>query len=69
MACKKQGVPFAGTEEQRDELLKVISELKDEKGALMPIMQKAQEIYGLSLIHILNIEQSSCILLPAVPGT
>ncbi len=52
MACKKQGVPFAGTEEQRDELLKVISELKDEKGALMPIMQKAQEIYGYLPIEV-----------------
>ena len=55
MACKKQGVPFAGTEEQRDELLKVISELKDEKGALMPIMQKAQEIYGYLPIEVQRI--------------
>ena len=37
---------------RRDELLKVISELKDEKGALMPIMQKAQEIYGYLPIEV-----------------
>ena len=39
-------LPFDGTKEQEQELLKAIAELKDEKGALMPIMQKAQEIYG-----------------------
>ena len=43
---KKTTVPFRGTDEQKRKLLAVISELKDEKGALMPIMQKAQEIYG-----------------------
>ena len=35
-----------GTEEQKEQLLKVIQELRDEKGCLMPIMQKAQDIYG-----------------------
>ena len=43
---KKTTVPFRGTDEQKRKLLAVISELKDEKGGLMPIMQKAQEIYG-----------------------
>ena len=43
---KKTTVPFRGTDEQKRKLLAVISELKDEKGALMPIMQHAQEIYG-----------------------
>ncbi|MCC8030000.1 MAG: NAD(P)H-dependent oxidoreductase subunit E [Lachnospiraceae bacterium] len=43
---KKKTVPFKGTPEQEAELLKVISDLKDQKGALMPIMQKAQDIYG-----------------------
>ena len=46
MACKKQTVPFSGTKEQEEALKKVIAELKDTPGALMPIMQKAQEIYG-----------------------
>ena len=46
MACKKQGVLFSGTKEQEAALKEVISELKGTKGALMPIMQKAQEIYG-----------------------
>lgn len=46
MCSKKECVPFNGTKEQEEALLKVIAELKDEKGALMPILQKAQEIYG-----------------------
>ena len=41
MLSKKSAVPFRGTKEQEEELLKVIEELKDEKGALMPIMQRA----------------------------
>nr|WP_316626742.1 NAD(P)H-dependent oxidoreductase subunit E [uncultured Ruminococcus sp.] len=46
MATNKSTVPFKGTEEQKQKLLQVISELKDERGALMPILQKAQDIYG-----------------------
>jgi len=46
MVAKKQTIPFNGTKEQEADLLKVIAELKDDKGALMPILQKAQDIYG-----------------------
>ena len=46
MLSNKSTVQFNGTKEQEKELLEVIHELKDEKGALMPIMQKAQDIYG-----------------------
>ena len=46
MGSKKQSVPFSGTAEQKEALLSVIDELRNEKGSLMPIMQKAQEIYG-----------------------
>ena len=46
MSAKKQTVPFQGTKEQEADLLKVIAEHKDEKGSLMPILQKAQDIYG-----------------------
>ena len=49
---KKTTVPFRGTDEQKRKLLAVISELKDEKGALMPIMQHAQEIYGYLPIEV-----------------
>ena len=51
MASNKKTVPFYGTEEQKEQLLKVIRELRDEKGCLMPIMQKAQEIYILFVVQ------------------
>lgn len=52
MACKKQGVPFTGTIEQEESLKAVIAQLKDTEGALMPIMQKAQAIYGYLPIEV-----------------
>lgn len=52
MACKKQTVPFSGTKEQEMELKEAIAQLKDTKGCLMPIMQKAQEIYGYLPIEV-----------------
>ncbi len=44
--AKTESVPFSGTPEQENELKKIIAELKDTQGALMPILQQAQEIYG-----------------------
>ena len=52
MASKKEHVPFSGTPEQEAALKKVIAELKDTKGALMPIMQQAQDIYGYLPIEV-----------------
>ena len=52
MGSKKQGVPFTGTAEQKEALLSVIHELRGERGSLMPIMQKAQEIYGYLPIEV-----------------
>ena len=46
MACKVTTVPFKGTKEQEQQLMAVIAELKDQPGCLMPIMQRAQGIYG-----------------------
>ena len=48
----KTTVPFQGTKEQEQKLMAVIAELKDQPGALMPIMQKAQEIYGYLPIEV-----------------
>ena len=39
-------IPFNGTAEQEAQLDAVIEELRDQKGCLMPIMQRAQDIYG-----------------------
>ena len=37
---------FSGTKEQMDELLACIEKNKNDKGALMPVMHEAQEIFG-----------------------
>ena len=45
MAFKKCVVAFSGTAEQEAKLKAVIEAEKDNKGALMPVLQQAQEIY------------------------
>lgn len=47
--------PFDGTNEQREALLKVIDRHKHDKGALMPILQEAQDIYGYLPIEVQTI--------------
>lgn len=51
----KKTVPFAGTKEQEAALLQVIADHKEDKGALMPILQKAQDIYGYLPIEVQTI--------------
>lgn len=51
----KTTVPFHGTKEQEEQLRAMIAKLKDEKGALMPILQHAQEIYGYLPIEVQQI--------------
>ncbi len=51
----KNTVPFAGTKAQEEQLPQVISENKEERGALMPILQHAQEIYGYLPIEVQTI--------------
>jgi len=55
MSSAKAKVPFTGTPEQEAQLLGVIAEKKAEKGALMPILQKAQDIYGYLPIEVQKI--------------
>lgn len=52
MGADKKTVPFNGTEEQKQQLLQMIAELKDQRGSLMPILQKAQDIYGYLPIEV-----------------
>lgn len=52
MKKKLTTVDFHGTKEQEDALKAVIAEYKDVKGAMMPILQKAQEIYGYLPIEV-----------------
>ena len=45
--CKKiSNLPFQGTPEQEQKLHEVIEKHKDDKGAIMPVLQEAQEICG-----------------------
>lgn len=46
---------FRGTKEQEQQLLKVIECHKGKPGALMPILQQAQEIYGYLPIEVQKI--------------
>lgn len=52
MKKRKSSFPFKGTPEQEKELMEFIELHKHEKGALMPVMQKAQEIYGYLPIEV-----------------
>ena len=42
----KTAVPFTGTPQQEEALRKVIDQYRDQQGCTMPILQKAQDIYG-----------------------
>ena len=52
MAKTTGTVPFSGTPEQEKELQQVIAEHGHDKGALMPVLQKAQGIYGYLPIEV-----------------
>ncbi|MEG1501047.1 MAG: NAD(P)H-dependent oxidoreductase subunit E [Clostridiales bacterium] len=45
-------IPFAGTAEQEKQLKDFMVDHKEQKGALMPVLQKAQEIYGYLPIEV-----------------
>lgn len=55
MKKKLTTVDFRGTKEQEDKLLAVIEKHKGEKGAMMPILQEAQAIYGYLPIEVQKI--------------
>ena len=46
MQKKISNLPFQGTPERKRKLHEVIEKHKDDKGAIMPVLQEAQEIYG-----------------------
>ncbi len=69
METVKKTVPFNGTKEQEEKLLAIIAELKAQPGCLMPIMQKAQDIYGYLPIEVQTIiADELCIPLEKVYG-
>ena len=52
MQKKISSIPFAGTPEQEAKLKEVIAKSKDDPGAVMPVLQEAQEIYGYLPIEV-----------------
>ena len=50
--AKEAVIPFKGTAEQEEELMSVIAQYKDQDGALIPVLHKAQEIYGYLPIEV-----------------
>ena len=46
MQKRISNLPFTGTPEQEEKLNAVLARHKGEKGAIMPCLQEAQEIYG-----------------------
>lgn len=55
MQKAKTSVPFQGTKEQEEQLRAVIAEHRGQKGALMPVLQKAQGIYGYLPVEVQRI--------------
>ena len=55
MKKKLTTVAFNGTAEQEEKLLAVIAKYRDTEGAMMPILQEAQEIYGYLPIEVMRI--------------
>ena len=49
---KESVIPFKGTAEQEKQLMAVIEEHKGEDGALIPVLHKAQGIYGYLPIEV-----------------
>ena len=52
MTNKITEIPFRGTPEQEAQLKEVIAQHKGQSGAMMPVLQKAQEIYGYLPIEV-----------------
>ncbi len=50
--AKIQSVPFKGTPEQEKQLQEIIAKYKDQKGALMSVLQQAQDVYGYLPIEV-----------------
>lgn len=46
MQKKISKIPFRGTPEQEQQLRAIIEKHKDDPGAVMPVLQEAQDVYG-----------------------
>ena len=55
MIKKISTLPFKGTPEQEETLKKIIASHLDDPGAVMPVLQEAQELYGYLPIEVQKI--------------
>jgi NADH:ubiquinone oxidoreductase subunit E len=55
MLKKISSLPFKGTPEQEAQLKEVIAKHRDDPGAVMPVLQEAQDIYGYLPIEVQTI--------------
>ena len=52
MATAQTSVPFDDDPKLKEQLYELIEKYKDEKGALIPVLQQAQDIYGYLPIEV-----------------
>ncbi len=52
MQKKISSLPFTGTPEQEAKLKDIIQKYQDDPGAVMPVLQEAQEVYGYLPIEV-----------------
>lgn len=52
MQKKISSIPFNGTAEQEAKIKEIIAKHKDDPGAVMPVLQEAQEVYGYLPIEV-----------------
>lgn len=52
MLKKISSIPFNGTAEQEAKLKEIIAKHQDDPGAVMPVLQEAQEVYGYLPIEV-----------------
>lgn len=55
MRKKISKIPFKGTKEQEEKLLEIIEKHKEDPGAIMPVLQEAQDVYGYLPIEVQTI--------------
>lgn len=52
MQKRISNLPFTGTKEQKKQLFEIIEKHKNTQGAVMPVLQQAQEVYGYLPIEV-----------------
>ena len=55
MQKRISNIPFSGTKEQEQQLLEIIASHKGEPGAVMPVLQEAQAVYGYLPVEVQTI--------------